>query len=182
MKQVVDDKPPPPSPAADTGNSGVAAGFTVSGADEEDHGEASSTEVGIEGAVDPNYGGSRPSAGDKYGRSNDHPHLAYIYRGRASAGRDGEGGYAGGDGKGAGDEKPQEQVTLGLGHARVSYVRLCVRVSDAAAWDGSRTGMACDGGHTNTARSTGRSAVSCRGEGTWSTWKIWRRGLIVSST
>lgn len=52
-------------------------------------------------------------------RANDHPHLAYIYRGRGSAtdesGGGGSGGYpsAGGvDGKVAvGDEKPQDQVT-----------------------------------------------------------------------
>lgn len=109
--QPGDDKLPPPSPAADTG-SGVAPGFTVSGpGGEEDHhqGEASTTEVGM----DP---GSRPSAGgDKYGaRANDHPHLAYIYRGRGGTTTDESGGYpssaGGGDGKAGGDDKPQDQV------------------------------------------------------------------------
>lgn len=127
LLQVGDDKPPPPSPAADSGSSGVAPGFAVSGADEEDHGEASTTEVGIEGTVDPTYGSgsSRPNAGEKYARTNDHPHLAYIYRGRGPATREDEsGGYpsGGGDGKAAvGEEKPQEQVTARPGaHVELS--------------------------------------------------------------
>ncbi|CAN0233129.1 unnamed protein product [Ascophyllum nodosum] len=118
---VGDEKPPPPSPAADTGSSGVAPGFTVTSADEEDHGEASTTEVGMDGSVDPTYGSgsSRASAGDKYGRPNDHPHLAYIYRGRGTATREDEsGGFSsgGGDGKAAvGEEKPQDQDPSGYG-------------------------------------------------------------------
>eukprot|EP00752_Nemacystus_decipiens_P006790 g6097.t2 len=113
-----DDKLPPPSPAADTTGSGVAPGFTVTGEEDHRQGDASTTEVGI----DAGQGSSRPSTGgggDKFGvRTNDHPHLAYIYRGRGSAtdesgGGGGGGGYpsAGGvDGKVAvGDEKPQDQ-------------------------------------------------------------------------
>lgn len=116
VRQVGDDKPPPPSPATDTGSSGVAPGFTVTSGNEEEHGEASTTEVGMDGSVDPTYGSgsSRPSA-DKYGRSSDHPHLAYIYQGRGTTTRDDEsGGFpsGGGDGKAAvGEEKPQDQVT-----------------------------------------------------------------------
>lgn len=113
----------------------MAPGFTVSSAAEEDHGEASTTEVGIEGSVDPTFGtgSSRPSTGEKYARSNDHnshphphahahphphPHLAYIYRGRGTAGREDETAVypsGGGDGKvkvAGGEEKPQEQVTF----------------------------------------------------------------------
>lgn len=103
VQQVGEDKPPPPSPAADTGSSGVAAGFTVSG-DEElpEHGEASVTEVGMDGI---GSGSSRPSTGDKYARASDHPHLAYIYRGRGTGAQDG------GVGKAQPDE-PQEQVTV----------------------------------------------------------------------
>lgn len=112
MFQGGDDKLPPPSPAADTtGGSGVAPGFTVSGEEDHRQGDASTTEVGI----DP--GSSRANTGgDKFcARPNDHPHLAYIYRGRGTA-TDESGGYpsAGGvDGKVAvGDEKPpQDQVT-----------------------------------------------------------------------
>ena len=132
--QVGDEKPPPPSPAADTGSSGVAPGFTVTSADEEDHGEASTTEVGMDGSVDPTYGSgsSRASAGDKYGRPNDHPHLAYIYRGRGTATREDEsGGFSsgGGDGKAAvGEEKPQDQVTP---HRRARVK--CRRISERGA-------------------------------------------------
>eukprot|EP00903_Cladosiphon_okamuranus_P010753 g10162.t2 len=114
-----EDKLPPPSPAADTTGSGVAPGFTVTGEEDHRQGDASTTEVGIDAGSAS--GSSRPSAGgggDKFGvRANDHPHLAYIYRGRGSAtdesGGGGGGGYtsAGGvDGKVAvGDEKPQDQ-------------------------------------------------------------------------
>lgn len=89
----------------------MAPGFTVSGEEDHRQGDASTTEVGI----DP--GSSRASTGgDKFGaRPNEHPHMAYIYRGRGTA-TDESGGYpsAGGvDGKVAvGDEKPpQDQVT-----------------------------------------------------------------------
>ena len=119
-----DDKLPPPSPAADTTGSGVAPGFAVTGEEDHRQGDASTTEVGI----DAGQGSSRPGTGgggDKFGvRTNDHPHLAYIYRGRGSAtdesggGGGGGGGYpsAGGvDGKVAvGDEKPQDQVTTSI--------------------------------------------------------------------
>lgn len=117
----------------------MAPGFTVSSAAEEEHGEASTTEVGREGSTDPTYassGSSRPNTADKYARSNDHahaphahshphphPHLAYIYRGRGgggTAGREDDAGVGynpsgGGDGKvkvAGGEEKPQEQVTF----------------------------------------------------------------------
>ncbi|CAN0159522.1 unnamed protein product [Ectocarpus sp. 6 AP-2014] len=126
-----DDKLPPPSPAADTGGAGVAPGFTVSGGGggggggggEEDHhqGDASATEVGI----DSGPRGASTGGGDKYGaRSNDHPHLAYIYRGRGTA--DETGGYpsAGGgvDGKAAGDEKPQDQDSGYHGRDDTAYM------------------------------------------------------------
>lgn len=84
--QVGEDKPPPPSPATEAGAGGVSQGFAVPTTEEElgDHGEASTTDVGIDGSVDPTFGSSAPrsSAGEKYARNNDHPHLAYIYRGR----------------------------------------------------------------------------------------------------
>lgn len=117
---MVDDKPPPPSPAADTGSGGVAQGFTVnSGQNDDDHphGEPNMAEVGIEGTADPTYAGgaSRSGAADKYARPNDNPHLAYIYRARGNAAQDESGGFSsggGGDGKvTVGDDKAQDQVS-----------------------------------------------------------------------
>lgn len=79
--KVGDDKPPPPSPATE-GNTAFA-GANAEG-DLSDN-QASANDVGgIEGAGDPTYS-SRATGGEKYGRANDHPHLAYIYRGRGTA-------------------------------------------------------------------------------------------------
>lgn len=77
--KVGDDKPPPPSPAADGG-----ANFPGQNAEGDlQDGQTNPNDVGIEGSGDPAYG-SRAGGGDKYGRPNDHPHLAYIYRGRGT--------------------------------------------------------------------------------------------------
>lgn len=117
-----EDKPPPPSPAAEAGAGGVSQAFTVSPTEEElpEHGEPSSTE-GIDGSVDPAFGSSasRGVGGEKYGR-NDHPHLAYIYRGRGST-REDEGVPASypspvrADSKAnVGEEEPPEQAAVSL--------------------------------------------------------------------
>lgn len=86
--KVGDDKPPPPSPATE-GNTAFAGN---NGEGDLSDNQASANEVGgIEGSGDPTYS-SRATGGEKYGRANDHPHLAYIYRGRGTTQPADEGG------------------------------------------------------------------------------------------
>lgn len=118
-----DDKPPPPSPAAEGG-----AAFAGNAAEGElTDNQTSTTDVGIDGS-DPTYS-SRATTAEKYGRANDHPHMAYIYRGRGTSQPQDE--------SGVGEEEGEVRVTFyslhwhWLAYPRTSVVDYIVLVWDA---------------------------------------------------